>query len=477
MRQNLDEIKKVLEDHSYPIDLIICKLLKKFKFNFICNAVGAVKEQGYSVTEIINLMILIPLMLLRSVNAYVCSEFSGVIQMQKDTIYRLKNSENMPWRRILLSVSKKFQKLVEDENEVKNLVTAFIVDDTTDSKTGQVIENISYVHDHASGKNCSKLGFKDLFLGYHDGKSMIPLDFSIHKEKELSKKKRKEQYKKEVSKNTEGFKRRAEATVDKITNSISMIKRAVKNGFLPKYTLVDAWFTSHKFINEIRAIKNGAIHVVGGMKRDKRLYEYQGGNLNAKALLTTLRAQGQEKRNKSWNIRYFEVVVNYEGIGLVKLYFCRFPYQKEWRLFISTDTSLSLTKMLEVYSIRWTIEVMFKELKQYLGFGKCQSRDFDAQIAHVTTSCILFILLTYSKRIEDYTTLEGILAMVQQEVAERTLAERIWSIFQDLLEAVINIISQNGCMDISEFKASKEYIFLKDLFESSLLVNQLKNVS
>lgn len=67
-----------------------------------------------------------------------------------------------------------------------------------------------------------------------------------------------------------------------------------------------------------------------------------------------LPALGNDKRCRKRNIRYFEVLVDYQGIGQVKLYFCWFPYQKKWRLFLSTDISLSLLNMLEIYSIGWT---------------------------------------------------------------------------------------------------------------------------
>jgi len=59
---------------------------------------------------------------------------------------------------------------------------------------------------------------------------------------------------------------------------------------------------------------------------------------------------------------------------------------------------------MEIYSIRWSIEVFFKEAKQHLGLCNCQSRDFDAQIANVTISCILYIFLAYYRRINDYET-------------------------------------------------------------------------
>ena len=59
----------------------------------------------------------------------------------------------------------------------------------------------------------------------------------------------------------------------------------------------------------------------------------------------------------------------------VKLVFCRGvnPEKKkagkhDWALFLSTDTSLNDEKILEIYALRWGIEVYFKEAKQHLGF-------------------------------------------------------------------------------------------------------------
>lgn len=478
MRKDLNEIKSVLEDKGYPIQLTISELFEKFKIKTICKNAGASKEQGYSVVEIFFLIVLMPLLLQKTVDAWIKSHFSKETDMKKDTIYRFKNNCNMPWRVILFGVAKRFKILVSSNESIetssKNEITAFIVDDTMNAKRGKFIENISFVHDHTSGKNKSQLGFKNLVLGYYDGKSILPVDFTIQKEKNLSLKTRKNQFSKEISKDSRGFKRRKEATIDKITNSISMIKRAVKNGFRPSYVLSDAWFPSKKYITEIRNIKDGAMHVISGIRKDNRKYDFDGEQLNANEIIKLLKSKGPAKRNRKWNTRYYEVTVNYEGVEKVKLYFCRFPHQKTWRLFISTDITLSFVKMMEIYTIRWTIEVMFKEMKQYLNLEKCQSRDFDAHITQITISCVLFIFLSYLKRIRDYETIGGILSLLNAEIVERTLVERIWNLFEELLETIINIISVNGNLDISEFKNSAEFIFLKELFEDSFLGRQLK---
>ncbi|MDR1882224.1 MAG: transposase [Prevotella sp.] len=72
----------------------------------------------------------------------------------------------------------------------------------------------------------------------------------------------------------------------------------------------------------------------------------------------------------------------------VILFFIRYGQQSRWHLLPSTDTTLNFTQAFELYRIRWTIEVVFKETKQYLGLGACRSRDFGAQIADCTLAFI-----------------------------------------------------------------------------------------
>lgn len=475
MRKNINEIQNVLKTHGYSITTIIGDVMKSFKLKSLCHQIKFKKEEGYSATEILTLMIMFPLMLLNSVHALYRSQYENVTAMKKDAIYRMKNNEKMPWRSLLLGVAKQFQLLVNSQKEVSTH-SAFIVDDTTDIRVGKKIENVSMVYDHVGNKKGSKVGFKNLTLGFFDGKSFSPLDFSLHMEKSLKTKERKKQYKKACDPRTPGAKRRKECNLDKITNALNMIKRAVKHGFKAKYVLVDSWFSSKGFIKAVRQIQGQALHVVCGVRKDKRLYTYNGDKVNAKKLLATLKKEQKEKRCRKRNTRYYEVIVDYDGIGPIRLYFCRFPYQKEWRLFLSTDTSLTFLKMLEIYSIRWTIEVFFKEAKQHLKLGKCQSRDFDAQIAHVSTSYILYIFLAYFRRINDYESLGSLFESVKDELIKKNVAQKLWELFDELLQVVIDVLTDSGTIDIQAFKQSSEYQYVKGLFEESFLCNQLMGI-
>ncbi|KAA1242111.1 transposase [Aquimarina sp. RZ0] len=95
-----------------------------------------------------------------------------------------------------------------------------------------------------------------------------------------------------------------------------------------------------------------------------------------------------------------------------------FPSKKgvngKWHTIVSTDTSLSFIKMIETYNIRWTIEVFFKEMKQLFELGKCQSTNFDLQVAQTTITMIQYLLTSIRYRMEDYETIGGLFRELKQ---------------------------------------------------------------
>jgi hypothetical protein len=470
----IKEVTTILEEHGYRLDSSICEVMNKFKFGTLVNRAGLVKACGFSVTSVLTLLLILPLMLLDNVNQFYKSMYSRDAQMQKDTIYRLKNNERFSWRSLMYQVAKAFKSLVDTSGEPdKKRVKALIIDDTTDQRVGYKMENISHVFDHTIRKTV--YGFKILVATFFDGITNIPLDFTIHKEKELSAKKRRNQFSKEVDPKSAGGKRRKEAKSTKADQAIALLKRAIKHGFIPDYVLCDSWFTSEALIVAVRSLAKGAVHLIAGVPNGNRKYEFGGGLFNANEIIALLKLQGTERRCRKWNTRYFEAVVEYKGIT-VKLFMSRFPRQRKWRVFVTTDTNLSYVQMLEIYGIRWTIEVMFRECKQYLGLGKCQSQDFDAQIASVTITFMLFTFLSYLKRKQDYTTLGDVLTIIQQDVCKKNLAERLFELFEDLLDLAIKTITECGIEDIGQFKESEEYRSIKEILASSFLFDQMETV-
>lgn len=80
------------------------------------------------------------------------------------------------------------RKSVPQTDEEKKAIRRLIVDDTDLPKASRRVELIGRIYSHVISKTI--LGFKGLFIGYHDAKSLQALDFSIHGEKGKNAKKR-----------------------------------------------------------------------------------------------------------------------------------------------------------------------------------------------------------------------------------------------------------------------------------------------
>lgn len=446
----IEQIKSISTKDKFAISDKLVDLFRMFNISALCLKNKMMKFKGYPVSDIISVLTLFPFMAIATVNSFMLSRFKQLIAAQKDTFFRLKNNEEYNWRNLHYLFAKRFNKLNarhddRDADQSSDDPQCLIVDDSLTRKVGMKIEFIGKVFDHVMRK--SVLGFKLLLLAFWDGDSLIPLDFSYHAEQGKNKKypfgllKRQlnQRFSKPRSKDAAGYKRAQEVFIDKITNAIALIKRAVKHGFVPDYVLSDSWFSVEKLIKTVRQLKKGIIHFLGMVKMDKRLYDYQGQQLNAKELIKRLKPT-MMKRAKKLNAYYIEVIVNYSDIGRVKLFLTRFSKRSKWRLILSTDLNLSFQQAIKIYTIRWTIEVLFKECKQHLNLGKCQSNDFDAQIADTTISLLVYMMLSFHKKIHSYPTLGALFAEYRDEFIEATVAEKLWQLFITLQLTIAEIL-------------------------------------
>lgn len=442
---HIEEIAKTIIGKKSEIADTLFTILKQFKLGTLAARSGISKQQGFKAGHILNLLILFPFFSISSVRAFYHSGFSRMTQAQKDVLFRLKNNPFYNWRKLLYMVAQRFKALSQERRSeyYKETTTCLIIDDTIQPKKGKRLEAIGKVYDHVIHRYL--LGMKGLFLSYWDGISTIPLDFSFHNEKGknqkrpygFSKRELQARYSKARPKESCGRKRLQELKKSKIENGLVMIKRALRFGFIPQYVLTDSWFATKEFIRKIRSFRNGSIDFLGQMRLDKRKYLYQGFEFTGKELRHHLK--GRMKRSRVHKAYYIEVVVFYAGAGEIKLFFSRFSKRSKWHLLVTTDLTLNYNKALKLYNNRWTIEVMFKELKQYLNFGKCQSNNFDAQIADTTISLITYTILSLHKQVVEYIPLGQIFRKWKDQLLESTLAERLWRLFVGLILSFIQI--------------------------------------
>lgn len=476
MRQKLSEIDEIFEKHNYDTHNIIANTFKKFKLTFAFKKYGFHKEQGFLTSEIILILLYLPLLGARSINHFYQKQFQKITTMQKDTLYRFRNNPDTDWRRILLYVAKQFDILTGTKNNSEPAQnSALIIDDSSFLKTGSHIEKVSYIFDHVLKKTV--LGFKNLTLAHFDGISYKVLDFSLHAEKKLPRKHQRVQFSSNYDKKSYAFARRKECDEDKITVGIKMIKRAAKNGFKFRYVLMDSWYCTHKMLCAVRSIRQNTVHVVCAVRKDKRNYNYLGKSLNANQLLMQLKlANGKAKRNRKNNVRYYETIVDYKGIGNVRLYFAKGSRQRHWKLFLSTDTKLNFNQFVKIYSIRWGIEVIFKECKSYLKLDKCQARSFASQISTVAICYILYNILVYQKRAGHYATTGTLFEHLADDLQEKTLAEKIWSLLKDLLCLLLENISieYETIRDYRGFIENELFKYIEQKFVMSFITPTIK---
>lgn len=74
------------------------------------------------------------------------------------------------------------------------------------------------------------------------------------------------------------------------------------------------------------------------------------------------------------------------------------PGKHDWALFITTDTAMQASRMLEIYALRWGIEVYLKESKRHLGLLKEQTSSFASHIASIHLAAIRFCMLVFAKQ-------------------------------------------------------------------------------
>lgn len=422
----IEEIKTFFKNNWLELP-VLHEQLKLIKFSKTERMFKTAKTKGVDIYTIINLLLFLPMLGLRSVNQAVNSTLEQT--NKKDVYYRGLANQNINWRSLLLLISKRYLLLKPSTSGEKYL----IFDDTEIEKTGKTIEGISKIHSHVSGRYF--LGFKLLVAGYWDGDVLIPIDFSFHRESKnnkikrygLTKKEQKNQKKTNRDKSSFSRKRYSELNKKKTDVVVEMFKRIKKRKIHVDYILIDSWFTTATLIKKFLSVDR-TVHVIGMYKYNSKVI------LNEKTVrIKGLRSNSQKlKRARSHGMYYKLYDVILDGLS-VRIFLTRKGTNGAWHTIISTDKSLTFVNMMKKYSARWSIEVFFKEAKQLLNLGKNQSTNFDVQVAQVTITMMQYQLLSLKYRIEAYGTIGGMFSEIKQDMVEHKLNERIIAVISEIL--------------------------------------------
>ena len=394
------------------------------------------------------------------------TKFYDILEVGKNCFYRLLARPEMDWRILLLSMARRFQNIVRKEKaEETDAPKCYIIDDTTVSKTGLHFEGLSRVFDHVLGK--CVLGYKLLILAFFDGRSTYTVDMSIHRESgkkgdySLSKKERSMQFHKERIEGNPDYERFKELDTKKSDNVVRMIERAYKGGLRAAYALMDTWFVKAPLVCAVRKIGGGAVHVVGRLAMGKDRYAVGSRRYNVHELIAL---HGREAVVcRKYKCMYFEQRVMM-GDTCVKIFFIRVGRNKNWDAIVTTDTHMKFMEAFEIYQIRWNIEVLIKECRQYLGLGSYQGTDFDEQIADCTLCLMTHMILTLGQRFNEYEALGELFRATRREMFELTQWRRTLEIIKNLL----NVLAINLCINVADT--------MEDLMQGTQVISELEAI-
>ena len=442
--KKIEEIKTDFNPDSFKEEKVT-GIFKALKITESLNEFNCIKKSGYSVKVVLSLLLVMAVTGNKTVLSSLSNSYAHGIKAGKDVFYRLKNNEHVCWRRILWHIVMRFIRITATTKlpEEADKPHCLIFDDTTIEKSGMKMEKIGRVWDHV--KQRSVLGFKLLIMLYWDGKSSIPVDFSIHREKGqkeskpygMSKKELRRQFSKKRIKDAESRNRIKELDTDKIRMMLKMFYSAVYRCLRIDYVLVDSWFTCDALI---KACIGECVHLIGMYRIAKTKFLYRGKKLTYSEINQCI---SKPVRCRSLRYYYKRADVMFGDIPLT-LFFSRQGTKGKWRVFLTTDTSLSFIKLIELYQIRWTVEVFNKEAKQLLNPGGCRSSNFDAQIADTTISMIAYILLSFRYRYEHYESKGALYRSMNAEYLQMTLDRRLWGLLLEILQVIAKVFDIDG---------------------------------
>jgi len=466
-RTNLWELQQYFSSEEKAIQTLFRELRSLRLYHKTFQSIDKFNTK-YTGKQIFIHLLLFPLFAVKDISHFTESSLYQFYKCGKDVFYEFLNNPLFDWRKLSFQVTKQLICQVKKHSYVAGdtPVRCLIADDTDLPKRGRCFELLSRIYSHVT--HTFNYGFKGLVLGYHDGKSFYGLDFSLHGEKGkdrekpygLTKKQAKNRYTGKRPKKSYGQQRVNEYFKMKTEMLVEMLRRAISAGIEFDYLLTDSWFTNFELIKFI-ATRKIKCFFLGMVKNGNTKYLFGNKELTFSEILKILKHSKKANECKSLKCKFYEVEVKLKGIN-IKLFFCKTTKKSKWHGLLTTNTDLTFEKAFEIYATRWTIEVFFKECKQLLRLGKCESRHFEAQIAATTLCMLQYNMLSVVKRFDGYESFGVLFRQANAETVELTVKERILLIIKEILTE----FSENMDLGIDFFL---EHIFAENEHLKNLL--------
>ncbi len=391
------------------------------------------RADGEPLAHVLCALLVWPLLQAKSLHCF-CAELCQFLAGHVSVLYDFLGREDINWR----GLSSELSRRVQQANELGPLAQrAFVVHDTSQARAGRKVEGTRCYFDHSEGRH--RKGHQVLQLGLAAEKGFLPLEAQIVTGQKAAVDKPKHKPFRD---------QRSAAAREQSKHQMfrEMLQRPLRAGIRAAYLLADAWFGCKE---NIAACLDNELVAIFQMKRGLLTYQYQGRLYTAHQLYARV-ARRMRPANRRARFKTASLVVRlnlateaslpsrWVEVRLVFSASVRARSSDTWVVFLCTDLSLSDAQILEVYSLRWSIEVYFKEIKQHLGFLKEQSGRYQLAYASVHLAAMRYLLLfeamLRSGRLSYGETRDRDSGRLQI----LTYAALLWHLFRALIEGALD---------------------------------------
>ena len=446
-----DITANLVRDGNCLIDNLFADLWKQMGIKARLKRLGFHKRSGTPSHELVFVLMIWVWLKVDSIGMFARESLKTFSLARKDALYAALNQEDWNWRRLHLEMALQATRAISAKGQHR----AYVLDDTIEVRHGKKMPGVSSHFDHTSGR--CVMGQQVLTLGLSSSAGFVPIDSELF----ISETRAQALHQPFRDARSVAAKRYRMAQIQtKPEMAGEMIRRAQRAGIDAEYLLADAWFGTKAMIH---MAEKQLLTPILRMKKSAmkyRLNEYKAGKnisreMDIKALYQScIRCRWQKITGQPYQAKALDVELNLNKPDevanwiKVRLLFVRGAGVQEkaqagrhdWAVFLTTDISLAPQRLLELYAMRWAIEVYFKEAKQYLGFLQEQSNHYAAYVASIHLTAMRFCMLVIAK---SSGQANGISEVRNQLIANATTidyAARLWQVFHAVIAGALDEI-------------------------------------
>lgn len=358
----------------------------------ILDSCGGSKLKGTPGVEILHYLVSLSF---RGIESYNHDTKENPEAPRAHTIRRFLKNENIDWNKLTATLSFEIFSFLKAKGIISGEVY-FIVDDTDYPRPNtKHADEIARQFNHTNGTYY--VGYRFLMLSVQCGELILPVCGAFIGTANESKRLYQAPLKEE---GTPSAKRQKLARSKALEVLFSLIDTAEQAGYRVKTLLMDTWFTWPQVLYDL---KQRGITVVGALKNAKTKYLYEGRWLRMGEIFQELCPKGGlPDYNGIFASTIVEVHSALELFKVKLIYAKNVNQNREYFCLISTDLSLDGPAVVRAYRYRFTIEHLFKLMKNpYFSFKKGdQSLSLDSISAYGAIVEIRVMIVVLQKLLE-----------------------------------------------------------------------------